>query len=302
MPEDPKNSPESKQQPASAGHAEIKPAIRTMKTDVEELLQKKRSSFTQIAGQEIAAHPNSPAPAPKPSIKTRLTQWGIRGLFGLFILLALAGIISLFISPVPRQTAKPEKIKLFFAAEKERDAVISSADKKSLARVLQSINSENARAGTITRLAITLEDGPSSRPPTLTDFFALLDIIPNSPTFLERIEGPIMPFFFHNGNGNRFGLATRTRDPARTLRDLILWEPTLANDLRPLFLNEHLQFPAQIAFEDKIFRNIDWRWLPLSQNTDLGLAYAVFSANQLMILTTNQSGMEAVLTRLLGIQ
>ena len=118
MPEDPKNSPESKQQPASAGHAEIKPAIRTMKTDVEELLQKKRSSFTQIAGQEIAAHPNSPAPAPKPSIKTRLTQWGIRGLFGLFILLALAGIISLFISPVPRQTAKPEKIKLFFAAEK----------------------------------------------------------------------------------------------------------------------------------------------------------------------------------------
>lgn len=301
MPDNLENSQKSVQQ-SPPNTNEVKPAIRTMKSDVAELLQKNRSSFTQIAGQEIAAHSNVSVATPRPDIKTRLTQWSIRGLFLLFILLAVAGLVSLFISPVPGPDTKPESTRPFFSTEKERDVIASTADKKSLTRVLQNLNSEKGRINTITRAVITLEDGPSSRPLTLTDFFSLLGITPNSLTFLERIQGPIMPFFFHGQDGNRLGIAVRTRDSSRTLRDLILWEPTIANDLRPLFLSEHLQFPAQIEFEGKIFRNIDWRWLPLSQDKDLGVAYAIFSADRLMILTTNQAGMEAVLARLLGNQ
>lgn len=288
--------------PVTDGSDDHKVSIRTMQTDVAEFLQKKKSSFTQIAGQEIAARPTRPQSAPTPDIKTRLIRWGIRGFFLLFSLLAIGGLISLFISPVPRPAPEPEALRPFFATEKERGAAARTADPKSLTRVLDDIYAERGRSNTITRIKIILEDGPIQRPLVLRDFFSLLGIHPRSPTFLERMEGSVMPFFFHARDGNRFGLAARTRDPDRTLRDLILWEPTLADNLRPLFFGERIQSPAQIVFEGRIFRNIDWRWLPLSPDKDLGVAYAVFSADQLMILTTSQAGMETTLTRLLDVQ
>ncbi|MBI2122237.1 MAG: hypothetical protein HYT98_03875 [Candidatus Sungbacteria bacterium] len=303
MPENPENSPDPKQRPSLAGAVETKPAIRTMRTDVAELLQKKKSSFAQIAGQEIAAHSDIPLKPPRPGIKIILTKWAIRGLFALFILLATAGVISLFISPASEYEKKSDAPRPYFSTEKERGVSASTADKNSLGRALRSIYGEGGRTKTITRTAITLQDGPISRSLTLHDFFPLMELAPPSPAFLERIEGPLMVFFYHMGpEENRLGFATRTRDPARTLRDLILWEPTLVQDVRPIFFNERLQFPAEPTFENKLFRNIDWRWLPLSQNSDLGLAYSVFTAKDLMIITTSRAEMEAVLTRLLDAQ
>jgi hypothetical protein len=51
-------------------------------------------------------------------------------------------------------------------------------------------------------------------------------------------------------------------------------------------------------FEDRTYRNIDWRYLKLSQAKDLGIGYGVFPASNVLIFTTGKEGAETTINRL----
>ena len=130
-----------------------------------------------------------------------------------------------------------------------------------------------------------------------------------------------MPFLYHGGGETHLGIAVKTRDTARTFRDLLLWESSLAVDLLPLFNGLNVK-PTDALFEDRTYRNIDWRFLRLSTietpsvesgttttssdlplaelgpKKDIGLGHAVFPARNIAVVTTSKEAMETVIGRL----
>ena len=106
-----------------------------------------------------------------------------------------------------------------------------------------------------------------------------------------------MAFVYTSEQGRRFGLAMETIDLDRTFLDLLSWESSLLADFLPLFFN---QKPEAVItpFEDRTFRNIDWRYQKLSQAGDLGIGYALFPAKNLLVITTSKESMETVISRL----
>ena len=81
------------------------------------------------------------------------------------------------------------------------------------------------------------------------------------------------------------------------LRDFIQWEPLLPIAFRPFFFDEKPE--GLIApFQDRSYRNIDWRYIKLSEEEDLGIGYAIFPAKNLLVVATSKETMEIVINRL----
>ncbi len=78
---------------------------------------------------------------------------------------------------------------------------------------------------------------------------------------------------------------------------MLSWEPGLLRTFTPFFFDEKVN--SVIApFEDRTYRNIDWRYLKLSQDKDLGIAHAVFPAGNILIITMSKEAMETTINRL----
>ena len=79
--------------------------------------------------------------------------------------------------------------------------------------------------------------------------------------------------------------------------DFISWENSLLSDLQPLFFD---QKPDVVIapFEDRTYRNTDWRFLKLSSEKDIGIGYTIFPAGNILILTTGKEAMETTINRL----
>jgi hypothetical protein len=116
-------------------------------------------------------------------------------------------------------------------------------------------------------------------------------------SFLKRLDPPFMTYVLASSDGTRLGLGVHTKDTNRTLRDMLDWEPKMMEDLRPLFFDKNIT-PVDLIFEGRSYRNIDWRYLKLSADTDIGIGYAVFPANNVLIITTSKGLMETVINRL----
>lgn len=293
------------------------PAIRTMKSDVAEYLQKSKPSLAQIVGLEAKGGGSVP---PQPRKKLYRALGG-----ALAAILVISGA-ALFIwqrasAPVPAPVdTTPKEPAPLFAVEKSRTIVADTANRPLFLRLMDEALREGGRDGTITRIVLKLRDGPQERFATLNDFFALYRIEPPPNTF-RQVEGAVMPFLHHGGGETRLSIAVKTRDTARIFRDLLLWESSLAVDLLPLFSEQNIG-PSSAFFEDKTYRNIDWRFLRLVPHAtpsvgngttttssavlikdagfekDIGIGHTVFPARNVAVITTSKKTMEAVIDRL----
>ena len=64
-----------------------------------------------------------------------------------------------------------------------------------------------------------------------------------------------------------------------------------------LFFGDEIK-PLTSNFEDRTYRNIDWRYIKLSQEKDVGFGYTVFSAGNILVVTTSKAAMEEAINRL----
>lgn len=273
-----------------------RPAIRTMKSDVEELFKTTKPSLINIVSQEARA---ASARLPETNKKSGAVGYIIGGFVAAAV---VGGGFWYFYSQENTTPARPAVQKLispfpFFAIETSRSASVDSQNPGSLEQLFDDTAKEIERAGTIKRILVTVQDGPQERFLTLADFFRFYHMNPPS-NFLGPITVPLMTFIYYGHDGSRFGLAVPTTDSNRTLASMIQWETSVYINLRALFFGAQPDV-GSASFEDRTYRNIDWRYLKLSSSKDFGIAYVVYPAKNMLVITTSKDAMETVINRLL---
>lgn len=267
------------------------PAIRTMKSDVEELVQKTKPSFLDMVSQEVRRS-TPPASFPRTGRK-----WIFVGAGGGALLIAAAAALILFFrqtgeEPQPAPVVPPP----FFITETSRTITVREGDRSLFLRLFEDAAREEELLDTMKRVVIKLRTDSEERILSLAELFSFYRITPPA-NFIPITGAPLMTFFHQSSAGLRFGFAVRIRDQERALAEILKWEPSLLLDFRPFLFDEEPE-QAIAPFEDRIYRNIDWRFLKLSATGDLGIAYGVFPARDLLIFTISKESFEAVINRL----
>ncbi|MEK7098970.1 MAG: hypothetical protein AAB916_00440 [Patescibacteria group bacterium] len=275
-----------------------KPAIRTMRSDAEALFKTTKPSLIQMIGTQQIAPPSARLAAPS-KVKIPMMLIGVLILAviggGAYYLLQTLTSSTNTATPNPRAASRPAAPALF-ATEASRTITVKKQDRAEFLRLMSDTWRETEREGTVKRLTIMLSDGPQEYPATLADFFEMWRITPPS-SLTERLNQNLMVFLYAGKTGNRLGFAVQTREPERTFADMLSWEPALLASISQLFFEERPD-AVVIPFEDRTYRNIDWRYLKLSQERDLGVGYAVFPVGNIFVFTVGKEGMETVINRL----
>ncbi len=294
----------SDQSPLSSEHLtlpndpshERKPAIRTMKSDVETLFKTTKPSLLDLVGREAAAGARH---LPIPRREFISPHFLILLLGGMALALGAGGAAWWFLAPsssLPLTSQKLIPPAPFFATESSRTVTADIRDRSSFMSLMQDAARETEREGTAARIILKVRDGEEERFATLGDIFGLYGITPPE-WFFSEVESPPMLFFWYGSGGPRFGFALRIRDPDRVFSQMLAWESSLFIDARPFLFQESPE--AIVApFEDRTYRNIDWRFLKLSQTEDLGMGYTVFPVGNILVFTTAKGEMETVINRL----
>lgn len=271
-----------------------------MENDLAELMKSGRSSLAAIAGNTGPTPMLGMAKPKKRSVLipafTITLVIGAVGAAGFFLVRTLlksspggAGAGSPIIIRVPPPPP-------YFATETSRTISVKKQDRAGFLRLMADTWREKEREGTVKRIVIKVQDGPNERFATLTDFFELWRV-PLPQRIAEIAEYDLMAFMYAGQTGNRLGFAVRTRDPERTFADMLRWEPALLTDAAQFFFDEKPD-TVVAAFEDRTWRNIDWRYLKLSQEKDLGIGYVIFPVQNVLVFTTAKDGAETVINRL----
>ena len=269
-------------------------AIRTMKSDVERLFKTTPPSVAQMIS---ITEPSTPAMKRERKVIERYVTLGIF----ILILVVIGGGVFYFRAVLfaPQETlliTKAPPPAPFFATEASRTIAVPLTDRQQFLGLMTDTMKEFEREGTIKRILMRFTDTPKERFATMAEFLQLYHIKPLD-DLIARIDRPFMAFVHSTSEGTRFGMATYTNDQERTLRDMIEWEPKMITDVAPLFFGKAVT-PVTIGFEDRSFRNIDWRYLKLSSTSDIGIGYAIFPAQHLLIITTSKGLMETAINRL----
>lgn len=265
-------------------------AIRTMKTDIERLFETAPPSVAQMIGK---SEPMSPA------AKKHVAAAILYTTLGILLLAAGSGIYyfrnTIFAPSAPIEIKKAVPPAPFFATESSRTLEVAQSDRQQFIGLMNDAMKEFERDGTIKRILIKYTDTPEQHYAAMSDFLGVYHIAPPE-SFLKRLIPGLMVFVY-TSSGTRLGIATRTSDPTRTMRDMLDWEPKMLLDMKPLFFGQTLS-PVTPLFEDRTYHNIDWRYLKLSSDADIGIGYTVFPAGSVLVIATSKALMETAINRL----
>ncbi|MBI4160070.1 hypothetical protein HY504_02795 [Candidatus Wolfebacteria bacterium] len=271
-------------------------AIRTMKSDIAEFLKKTKPSLISIlAKQTRADESRQTARGPAKAKKLTLILSGI-----LIVLLGGSGLFFYirYLKPQPREpkiTAAQDPAPAIFYEETDKISVTESQS-----RLMAGLNAAKEKAqavGTFRRLVIRISDNAGlDAPISVSDFFALAGASP-PPRLYEAASGPGQFFIYREHSGPRLGIIFATTNAARTTETLRMWEPSMPSDFALLYFGQ----PPQVslgAFEDLVYRNIDFRYLALDPEKDSGLGYLYFPAKNLIIISTSEEALKLTVNRL----
>lgn len=297
--EPPKPSSQAPLPAKTDNSAQIKsPAIRTMKSDLERLFKTTPPSVAQMITK-----PGYINPATKKAHRNA----GVYVVLGVMVVLILAGggglyyfWGTLFPPPVPIEKIKAIPPAPLFATESSRTIDISSTDRPQFIKLMADSMKEFERNGTMKHILVKLSDASGEHFITLRDFLEFYHITPPE-GLVKRLGANLMVFVYTASSGTRLGLAIKTNDTSRTLRDMLDWEPDMRTAFNPLFFSVRLA-PVSLTFEDRSYHNIDWRYLKLSSDTDIGIGYGVFPAKNILIIGTSKELMETTISRLFDVK
>lgn len=286
----------TEKQSSPTKYDEKRPPIRTMRSDVEELYKDTKPSLIQIISREE----NFPSEKPQETSRKPILFYSLIALSILVVVSAGAGLYYLNFL-LPSKVQPPVKVQVpapFFATESSRTVTLDASNRTAFLKTLEDSAREPLREGTFERVVIKLKDGPEERFLTMADLVELLRMDPPK-DLLARLTEPVMLFFFASSGKIDFGFAAKTQDLDRTFIDMLDWESSIIVDFRPLFFNQKIE--ASITrFEDRTYRNTDWRFKKLSPEADLGIGYMLYPASnkKLLVVTTGKEMMETVINRL----
>ncbi len=270
-----------------------RPSIRTMKSDVDRLFKTAPPSIAQMITKPGISQ------VARKSLRSASAYIVVGVTVILFLIVGTSTYYFrniLFPPPVTTEIKKATPPAPLFATETSRTIEISQNDRQQFLKLMSDSMKEFERNGTIKHILVKLSDTPDQRFINMSDFLALYHIVPPE-SLLKRINGNLMTFVYTMSAGTRLGLAMHTSDRNRTLRDMLDWEQNMFVDFKPLFFGADVA-PLSPLFEDRSYRNIDWRYLKLSLATDIGIGYTIFPAGNILVITTSKELMETAINRL----
>lgn len=285
---------ENNQEPTQENTPQKGPGIRTMKTDIAEYLKETKPSLLSILTKEMKpeewAAPSGYALKAKP-------RW-----FPLFsalaaILLFAGGGYWAFTRFGEWGGGGGESIvplRPVFASEKTK--TVLARDAKDLLRNLQLLGDDLERDGLVTKIDMRMREGESAVSLMPKTFFSAIGAEPPA-EFYANHTSALHPFLYSDRGVPRFVLLLVSRNGARSLQQMLFWEPTIQRDWEALFLGR-LPESAVGVFTDKSFRNINYRFLSLSRSEDFGVGYFLFGVKNYLVITTSEKAIEVVISRL----
>lgn len=283
------------EEPTKETAAKKGPGIRTMKTDVAEYLKETKPSLLSILTREMK--PDGTAQEPGYKLKTHPRWLPLLAVLGIVLLLAGGGY-GIFVYFKGGENGNGGSIiappKPIFATEKTR--TILAREDADILRSLQTLGDENERDGLVTKLDMRMLETKEATPLTPEMFLKTIGAKPPS-EFYTNHTSALHTFLYSDRGFSRFGVLLITRNGARSLQQMLSWEPTIQRDLEPMFLGR-LPESAVGVFTDKRYRNINYRFLPLSRSEDLGVGYFLFDVKKYVIITTSEKAIEVIINRL----
>jgi len=261
--------------------------IRTMESDL-----------LRYAKKPPAPLPLAPRPAPVKTLRATMPIFVLLGI--LVIVLGAGAYLSrsyyalLFTGGTPT-VKRPGTPAAFFGIETTRELTINEGNKNEFSSVLKDAFASDERRGTFKRVIIVIKTETEDRYADLKDLFSLFNIPPPS-LFFTPIEKQLMTFAYYGNDGPHFGFAVVTNDRERVLAAMARWEETLPMDFLPLFLDASV-LPEPGVFEEYVYRNTTYKFLPAPQDQSRGIAYMVFPAGKYLIVTTSRESMERTIER-----
>ncbi len=270
-----------------------RPLLRTMKSDTEELFKTSRPSLSQMIGPADGGQRffSSLSKKKKNSIVATVVALLLLGGGGFYVWRTSQQGGGSIIRPSKLVTPPP-----FFITETSRTITVKAQDRLQLFRLIRDTMKEQERYGSIKRLIIKLQDGETERFATIADLFNFYNIHPPE-RFLNFVDKNLMVFVYYGEEGSRFGFAVKALDPDRALLTMLNWEPALMSDFEAFFFGE---IPGEMLdlFEDRTYRNIDWRLHKHSHDLDLDIGYLIFPAKNILVFTMSKAATESVINRL----
>ncbi len=267
-----------------------RPAVRTMKSDIDELIKGGRMTLGQMVG-----------PGAKNDFYQTAGKRRYLPLAGVLLIIVFVGF-WVMTRRGGDETSETRPIKLsvptpLFATEASRTITIRYQDRLQFFRLLDDSLKEQELFGTIKRIVVKIQmaDG-TEHFASFADFVDLYRLTPPK-NLTQFLEGPLMLFVYYGENGSRLGLATKTSDPDRTMLSMFSWESSLVLDFRSLFFGTQFGDPAE-GFEDRTYRNIDWRFIKSARAENLGIGYTIFPARGVLVITTSKEAMEKAIDKL----
>ncbi|MBI3627422.1 MAG: hypothetical protein HY220_01545 [Candidatus Sungbacteria bacterium] len=275
---------------------DVTPGIRTMKSDISQFLKETKPSLVQMLSSQVESERH-----PKKRTNLNWGRWIGIGLISLIMagILVLAGylIYQKIIAATGHEASAPVSLP-FFSIDRTSEISVTSDFNFNLISKIQDAALGDAPPGFLTRLVlIDQRNGSPMGSLSGVDFFKLVHI--NAPFgFLSALDGPIMPILFRSVTGkSQLGLIIKTTDASRALQALFSAEGHLAADWSGLFVSG--QPPTSILpFQDRTYRNINYRILPLDAGGDIQLIYGLFPAKNYIIITTSEESFEIIISRL----
>ncbi len=262
--------------------------IRTMESDL-----------LRYAKKPPAPLPLAPQPAPVKTLRATMPIFVLLGT--LVIVLGTGAYLSrsyyslLFTGGTPI-VKRPEPPAPFFGVETTQTLTITGGNKNEFSSLLKTAFAASERRGTFKRVIVGIKTETEDRYADLKDLFSLFNIPPPS-LFFTPIEKQLMTFAYYGNDGPHFGFAVVTNDRERVLAAMARWEETLPTDFLPLFLDASI-LPEPGVFEEYVYRNTTYKFLPAPQDQSRGIAYMVFPAGKYLIVTTSRESMERAIERL----
>lgn len=269
--------------------------IRTMKTDVAEYLKETKPSLLSILTQEIK--PDGLAEEPGYKLKSKPQWLPLAAVLGVVLILAGGGYWTFRYFSGGETNGENGIItppKPIFGSEKIK-TILTRGD-ADFTRNFQALGDENERDGLVTKLDMRALEAAGAIPFTPEMFLRVIDAKPPS-EFYANHESALHAFLYSDRGASRFGMLFISRNNARSLQQMLVWEPTIQRDLEPLFLGR-LPESAVGVFLDASYRNINYRFLSLSRSEDLGIGYFLFGVKNYLVITTSKKAMEVMINRL----
>lgn len=286
--------PEDKPNKDLIQKAAQKAVIRTMRSDIQKLLQKEKVTLpAEIVNIKNEKDVNLQVRR-KPRFK-KILLWG----FILLFIIGAGGIGWFFIKPATKNRGVidiPKTPRPFFATEFSRTYTIQTGDTNKFISSVEDSLQDSEREDSMRRILILMVGEENKRFAELKDLFDAYQI-KSPPGFLQNIQSPLMLVVHYTAKSPQIGFAVQISDPSKALTDLSLWETILASDFQ-----KFLPQPAEnlnLPFEDFTFRNIDFRYKKLSEDNEFGIAYGLFPAKNLLMFATSKKTIEIMIDRLL---